>query len=74
MTVIQKLRARKVIRQTAHRQGISTSECRAEMAAAIESAWETADPIIRQRQIQLVGEERVPTPEEFIVLISSRVI
>ncbi len=74
MTIIQKLRARKVIAKVAKQQGISTDRCRAEMAAAIESAWETSDPTIRQRQIQLVGEGRTPTPEEFIVLISSQVI
>ena len=72
MTIIQKLRAQLIIRQVAHRQGISTTQCRAEMAAAIEEAWSTANPVVRQRQIQLVGEERIPTPEEFILLISDQ--
>ena len=73
MTIIQKFHAKSVIAKVARRQGISTRRCRAEMAAAIESAWETADPIVRQRQIQLVGEGRVPTPEEFIFLISKKI-
>ena len=70
MTIIQKLHASLVIRQVAHQQGISTSQCRADMAACISEAWATTDPTIRQRQIQLVGEERIPTPEEFIVLVA----
>ena len=73
MTIIQKLRAQLVIRQVAHRQGIATDRCRAEMAAVIAEAWRTSDPTVRQRQIQLVGKERIPTPEEFILLISDQV-
>ena len=69
MTIIQKLRAQLVIRQVAHRQGISADLCRAEMAASIAEAWETADPAVRQRQIQLVGDSHIPSPEELIFLI-----
>ena len=70
MTIIQKLRAQLVIRQVAQQQGISTAQCRAAMVEAIRDAWDTGNPAIRQRQIELVGEGRVPTPEEFIVLVS----
>jgi membrane peptidoglycan carboxypeptidase len=70
VTIIRKLRAQLVIRQVAQQQGISTAQCRAAMAEAIRDAWDTGDPVIRQRQIELVGEGRVPTPEEFIVLVS----
>lgn len=69
MTIIQKLRAQLVIRQVAHRQGISTTQCRSEMAAGISEAWATTDPAVRQRQIQLVGDSHVPSPEELIFLI-----
>jgi hypothetical protein len=72
MTIIQKLQARKAITRVAKRQGISLTECRAEMAAAITEAWTTADPETRKRQVQLVGEGRVPTPEEFVVLVAGR--
>ena len=72
MTIIQKLRARNIIARVAKQQGISTAECRDKMAAAITEAWRTTDPVIRQHQIQLVGEERIPTPEEFVFLISSK--
>lgn len=70
MTIIQKLRASLVIRQVAKHQGISTTQCRADMTEAIRAAWATADPKVKDRQIQLVGEGRVPTPEELIFLIS----
>ena len=70
MTIIQKNRARLVICQVAKQNGISTDQCRAAMAEAIREAWNNADPVIRRRQIELVGEERIPTPEEFIVLMS----
>ena len=72
MTIIQKLRARTAIRKVAKQQGISTSQCREEISEAIREAWETSDPVIRQCQLDLVGEGRVPTPEEFIYLISSK--
>lgn len=73
MTIIQKLRASQIIAKVAKQQGISTTQCRAEMAACIVDAWATSDPEAKQRQIQLVGEERIPTPEEFILLISQKI-
>ena len=69
MTIIQKIRARMVIAKVARQHGISTDQCRAEIQAAINAAWATEDPITRFRQIQLVGEGRVPTPEELIFSI-----
>ena len=70
MTIIQKLRAALVIRQVAHRQGVSVAQCRSDIQEAITAAWATSDPEAKRRQTQLVGEERVPTPEEFIVLVT----
>lgn len=70
MTIIQKLHAQNTIARVAKQQGISTSQCRSEIAACIAEAWATTDPTVKQRQIQLVGEERIPTPEEFIVLVA----
>ena len=71
---MRKLRARAVIRKVARQQGISTTQCRAEMAAAITEAWRTADPQARDYQIQLVGDSHIPSPEEFILLISQKVL
>ena len=73
MTIIQKLRARKVITRVAKQWGISTVQCRAEMAATITEAWATTDPEAKRYQLELVGEERVPSPEEFILLISQKI-
>lgn len=70
MTIIQKLRARQIITRVARRHGISTEQCRADIQAVIDAAWATTDPEVKFQQIRLVGEGRVPTPEEFIFLIS----
>jgi hypothetical protein len=40
------------------------------MTEAIQAAWATTDPAAKARQISLVGEGRVPTPEEFILLVA----
>ena len=70
MTIIQKLQAGRTIAKVAKQYGISTAQCRAEMAACIADAWATSDPEAKQRQVELVGEDRIPTPEEFIVLVA----
>ena len=69
MTFIQKLHARNVIRRVAQQHGISIAQCRSDMKEAILEAWATTDPLVKDRQIQAVGEGRAPTPEEFIVLL-----
>lgn len=70
MTIIQKLQARNIIARVARQQGISTDHCRADMQEAITAAWATSDPEAKHLQIQLVGKERIPTPEEFITLVA----
>jgi hypothetical protein len=70
MNLIQKLRARRIIARVARQQGITMEHCRTEIQTAIAAAWATTDPEIRFQQIRLVGEGRVPTPEELIFLIS----
>lgn len=71
MNIIRFIRARRVIAKVAKQNGISTTQCRADMIEAIRAAWDTVDPAVKARQIQLVGEGRVPTPEEFIFLVAS---
>ena len=73
MTIIQKLRARRVIHKVAKQQGISTAQCWSDMQEAILEAWATTDPQAKDRQIQLVGDSHIPSPEELIVLISNQV-
>jgi hypothetical protein len=58
MTIIQRIYALSIIARVAKQQGISTSQCRAAIQEAID-------------QIRPVGEERTPTPEEFILLVST---
>lgn len=45
-----------------------------EIRAAIDLAWATTDPKAKQRQIELVGDSHVPTPEELIFLISAKIL
>ena len=70
MTIIQKLRASRIIARVARQQGISTAQCRAEIQEAIAEAWTTSDPQVKDRQIRLVGDSHTPSPEELILLIS----
>ena len=73
MTITQKLIVRRLIAKVAKQQGKSFSKCRSEIEEAIAVAWATTDPEVKQRQIQLVGEGRVPSPEELILLLSDRI-
>lgn len=73
MTITQYLRARMTIVKIAKQHGISTDQCRADIAESIRAAWDTSDPVVKDRQIQLVGEDRVPSPEEFIVLMANEI-
>ena len=73
MTIIQKLHAQTVIARVARQQGISTSQCRAAIQDLINQTWVTSDPVIRQRQIDLVGDSHIPSPEELILLISQKI-
>ena len=73
MTIIQKLHARNTIAKVAKQQGISTSQCRAAIQELIDQTWATCDPAVKDRQIRLVGEERIPAPEELILLISQKI-
>jgi hypothetical protein len=43
------------------------------METAIIAAWSTTDPVARQRQVELVGDSHIPSPEELIFLISQNI-
>jgi hypothetical protein len=73
MTIIQKLRIRNVIARVARQQGISTSQCRAAIRDIIDQTWATTDPAVKDRQIHLVGDSHIPSPEELILLISQKI-
>lgn len=73
MTIIQKLHARNIIARVARQEGISTSQCRAAIRELIDQTWATSDPEAKYRQIQLVGDSHIPSPEELILLISQKI-
>lgn len=60
-----------IIERVAHEHGISPDECRAVIQELIDQTWATTDPLAKDRQIRLVGEGRIPTPEELIMLIAN---
>ena len=62
------------IKRVAAEQGITYQQCYSDIAAAIDEAWSTADPHAKQRQIELVGDSRKPSPEEFISLITEKLL
>lgn len=61
-----------IIERVAQEHGISPEECRTAIQEVISTAWATTDPVVKQRQIRLAGEE-TPTPEDLILLVSSLV-
>lgn len=73
MTIIQKLHAQTTIARVARRQGISTSQCRAAIQELIDQTWVTTDSVAKDRQIQLVGDSHIPSPEELILLIYQKI-
>ena len=73
MTIIQKLHAQNIIARVARQQGISASQCRAAIQEIIDQTWATTDPVSKDRQIQLVGDSHIPSPEELILLISQKI-
>lgn len=64
----------KAIKSAADKLGITYQQCYAEIAAAIDEAWATTDPVVKQRQIELVGDSRKPSPEEFISLVTQKLL
>ena len=62
-----------VICQVAAQQGITEEQCRYYMAEAIREAWTTTDPEVKQRQIELIGDDHIPSPEELILIISQNI-
>ena len=74
MTIIQKLQASRFIARVARQQGISASECRAAIQELINQTWTTTDSVAKDRQIRLVGDSHIPSPEELILLISQKLL
>ncbi len=62
-----------VICKVAEQHGLSEEQCRYYMAEAIREAWATTDPEVKQRQIDLVGDDHIPSPEELILIISQNI-
>lgn len=44
-----------------------------EIQEAINHAWTTSDPKVRQRQEELVGDSHIPSPEELVFSIVAKI-
>ena len=69
MTLKEKIKVKKVIRTLAQRDGVSPEEVLRSIQASIDDAWESQDPAVRWKQLQLFPGGK-PGPEEFIIWIA----
>lgn len=72
MKIRDSMKAKKAIFLSALRSGVSYTDCRKEMAAAIDKAWATTDPAAKARQDQLFPGGK-PTPEQFIATLGTMI-
>ena len=66
-----KKRAKRAVRATARKTGLTPKQCLADMQEAIDVAWATADPEAQAYQNQLFPAGK-PTVEEFIAVLGAR--
>ena len=66
--------AKKAIKMTAKKYGISVKAMRKEMQAAINEAWQSCpdDGVTRAKQAKVPCSGDIPTPEELIAYIGKR--
>jgi len=69
MKIVDTFKGKSAIRASARRAGVPLEIYRKEIQAAIDAAWESADPEIRRRQRELFPEGK-PSPEHFIVTVA----
>lgn len=72
MTIKEKIKVRKVIRNLAQRDGISSEEVLQKIQESIDAAWDNQDPAVRWKQLQLFPAGK-PTSEEFIVRVAREI-
>lgn len=72
MKIFDTMKGRAAISRTAEHYGVSNAEVRAEMQKALDAAWETTDPVAKQKQAELFPNGK-PTLEQFIVALSDAV-
>lgn len=71
MKIFDTMRAKRAIRGTAQQFGVSRQQCRADMQAAIDEAWATADPAAQAEQQHLFPAGK-PTVEEFLAVLGKQ--
>lgn len=67
-------KARRAIRHIARSQGISEAEVRSEMEIAMLEGYNSSDPAVQAEWAKAPFVGRVPTVEEFLVWMTSRIV
>ena len=70
---IAKQKARRAIREIARSQRVSEAEIRAEMEIAMMAGYNNPDPAVQAEWAKAPFENRVPTVEEFLTRVTSRI-
>lgn len=70
---VAKRKAQKAIREIARSERISEAEVRNEMEIAILAGYNNPDPAVRAEWAKAPFGERIPTVEEFISWMASRI-
>lgn len=70
-----KRRAKRAIRGTGQKIGITSAQARAEMQEAIDAGWEASqnDPAAKARWLEMFPDGKKPSVEEFITVLGTRV-
>lgn len=69
MTIMEKIKVRKVIRTLAQRDGVSSEEVLKQIQESIDAAWDNQDPAVRWKQLQLFPAGK-PTVEAFVLRLA----
>ena len=69
-----KQKARRAIRAIARSQRVSEAEVRAEMEIAMMAGYNNPDPAVQAEWAKAPFGNRVPTVEEFLTWIASRIV
>lgn len=72
MNIFDKRKGAKIIKKVARQHGVSESHVRAEMQRALDEAWESDNPITKQRQRELFPDGK-PSVEEFILTVARQI-
>jgi len=72
MKIIKTIKGKSIIRAAARRSGVPLDVYRKELETAIDAAWNSSDPVVRNKQKELFPDGK-PTAEIFIMTIAGQI-